>query len=193
LAHQLARQLIEQAALTAPEGWQVAPCEGEAPVLCISDGQENIGYAELLIFPLSSYTPDQPVVAAASEVPADVSDYTDEDRARAREALVALAEEHLAVIAEDRAITYPDDTVTPLPMEAVQMGVLPALALGFVRTNEAGEVQERYLNVAAFDRQFVYWFGANYDPANISTFVSDAAVSQFAPFFYEIAADLSIE
>lgn len=186
----LAQQLIEQAALAAPDGWQVQPCEGEAPIFCVSDGQENVGYAELLLFPLTSYDADHPINTTASQLPDDVSAYTDDDILTARQALLKLAEEHLAIIANDRAITTPDDTFTPLPMDPVQMGLLPGLAFGFVRTNEADQVQERYLNVAAFDQQFIYWFGINYDPGNISTFVSDEAVSQFAPFFHQIAAGL---
>jgi hypothetical protein len=188
----LARQLIEQAAPSAPDGWEVQPCEGEAAILCISDGQENVGYAELLLFPLTSYDADHPIHAASSALPSDISAYTDEHIAAARQALMALAEEHLAVIADDRAITFPNDSFTPLPMEPAQMGVLPALAFGFVRTDGAGQVQERYLNVAAFDQHFIYWFGINYDPANVSTFTSDEALIQFAPFFSQIAASLPI-
>jgi hypothetical protein len=77
-------------------------------------------------------------------------------------------------------------------MDPVQMGQLPALTFGFVRTNGGRQVQERYLNVAAFDQQFIYWFGTNYDPGNVSTFVSDEALSQFAPFFHQIASSLPI-
>jgi hypothetical protein len=188
----LARQLIEQVDLTPPEGRRVEPCEGEAPVLCISDGQQNMGYAELLIFPLSSYPEDHPVRLAAEALPADPAAYTAEQETAVQQALTALAEEHLAVIAADRAITYPNDTFTPLPAEAAQMGALPALSFGFVHTNQADEVVERYLNIAAFDRRFIYWFGVNYDPANVSTFVSDTAVTQFAPFFLQIAASLPL-
>jgi hypothetical protein len=188
----LARQLIEQVDLTPPEGRRVEPCEGEAPVLCISDGQQNMGYAELLIFPLSSYPEDHPVRLAAEALPADPAAYTAEQETAVQQALTALAEEHLAVIAADRAITYPNDTFTPLPAEAAQMGALPALSFGFVHTNQADEVVERYLNIAAFDRHFIYWFGVNYDPANVSTFVSDTAVTQFAPFFLQIAASLPL-
>ena len=72
------------------------------------------------------------------------------------------------------------------------MGALPALTFGFTRANSDGAVQERYLNVAAFDQQFLYWFGISYDPVYVSSFVSDAAVSQFTPFFHQIAASLPI-
>lgn len=188
----LARQLIEQVVLAAPEGWQVEPCEGEAAVLCISDGEENVGYAELLIFPLNSYDAEHPVRLTAETLPADSTTYTAEQETAVQQALTALAEEHLDVIAADRAITYPDDTFTPLPIEPAQMGGQPALTLGFVHTDDSETAVERYVNVATFDRQFIYWFGINFDPANVSTFVSVTAVTQFTPFFLQTAASLPL-
>lgn len=188
----LARQIIEQVDLTPPEGRRVEPCEGEAAVLCVNDGQENLGYAELLIFPLTGYAEDHPVRLVTDDLPADPTTYTADQAAAVQQALTALAKEHLDIIAADRIITYPNDTFTQLPLEPTRMGALSALTFGFVHTNEAGEVVERYLNVAAFDRQFIYWLGINYDPANVSTFVSDTLIIQFAPFFLEIAASLPI-
>lgn len=190
--HKLARQIIDQAELSTPDGWQVQPCEGEAPLLCIGNGQEHVGYAELLVFPLAGYDDDHPVRLAAGNLPVDGTSYTAEQRAAALKALNALADEHLDIIAADRAITYPDDTITPLEREPAQMGGLPALAFGFVHTDQAEEVVERYRYVAAFDKQFIYWFGMTYDPAHVSTFVSDEAVTEFAPVFRQIAAALPI-
>ncbi len=187
-----ARQILELAAITAPIEWQVTPCEGEVAVLCIGDGQENIGYAELLLSPVSGYAEDHPLRLAAAELPAEAAAYTADHNVLARQALASLAEEHLEVIAADRAITYPDDKFTPQGQEQAQMGALAALAFGFMRTNEGGTTQERYLNVAAFDKRFVYWLGINFDPSNVSSFVSDTAVIQYTPVFYEIAASLPI-
>ena len=167
-------------------------CEGEAAVLCISDDQGPVGYAELLIYPLSGYAADHPLRLAAADLPEEAAEYTADHFILARQALVALAEGYLEIIAADRAITFPDHTFTLLGQEAMQMGALPALTFGFTRANSDGAVQERYLNVAAFDQQFLYWFGISYDPVYVSSFVSDAAVSQFTPFFHQIAASLPI-
>lgn len=184
----LARQLIEQVDVTPPEGRRVEPCEGQAPLICVHDGQGNMGYVELLIFPLTSYAADHPVRLAVEALPTNPA----EQGSSVQQALTALAEEHLAVIAADRAITYPNDTFAPLPMEPAQMGALPALSFGFLHMNKAGEVVERYLNIASFDRRFIYWLGINYDPANVFTFVSDTAVTQFAPFFLKIGTSLPL-
>lgn len=188
----LARQILEQANFFKLDEWTVQPCEGDAAILCINKGSETVGFAELILYPLRGYAEDHPVRVAAVELPAAATAYTADDFNRAQQALVGLAEEYLEIFAADRAITYPEDTFTSLGQEPVQMGALPGLAFGFVHTNESGTVQERYLNIAAFDQQFIYWLGINYDPAYIPTFVSDTAVTEFTPFFYEIAAQLPI-
>lgn len=189
----LAHQILEQAVLPESESWQVQLCEGEAAVLCVSQAEKNVGFAELLIFSLTGFSEEDPIRLAAGQLAADLPAASLTGQSAAREALQAHATEYLAAIAADRAITFPEDPFIPLDVEPVQLGALPALAYGFVRTNSAGEIQERYLNVAAFDNQFIYLIGINYDPANVSTFISDTAVTQFAPLFYEIAAALPIQ
>jgi hypothetical protein len=151
-----------------------------------------VGYAELLIYPLSGYAEDHPVRQTAETLPADPAAYTAEQETAVQQALTALAEEYLDSIAADRAITYPDDTFTALPADLAQMGGLPGLTYGFVRTDSKEEVVERYISIAAFDRQFIYLFVINFDPANFSTFVSDTAVTQFTPFFLETAVSLPL-
>jgi hypothetical protein len=188
----LARQILEQSEFAAAEGWLVTPCEGEAVVLCISDEHGHVGYAELLIYPLSSYDADHPLRLATVGLPPEPADYTADHVTLARQALAALADEHLAGIAADRAITFPGDTFAPLGQEAVRMGALPALAFGFVHTDEQGAVEERYANVAAFDQQFLYWLGINYLRGNESGFTSEAALEQFTPVLYELATHLPI-
>ena len=187
-----ARRILEQTEFAAPDGWKVTVCEGEAAFVCISDGQEILGYAELLLLPLTGYADGHVLRQTAAKMPAEAAAYTADHFKLARQALVALAEEHLEVIAADRVITYPDDAFVSLGEQPAQLGALPALAFGFVRTNSEGEVQERHLNIAAFDQQFLYWFGIGYDPKYAASFVTDTAVSQFEPFLYQNAANLPI-
>lgn len=188
----LARQILEQADLSTQDDWQVALCEGEAAFLCINDGQQNVGYAELALYPLSGYQPDHPVLQAAAQLPSEASAYTADHYQLARQALISLAEENLENVTNDRAITFPEDTVTSLGMEPSQMGALPALSYGFVRTNADGEIQERYLTIAAFDQSFIYIFIITSDSANFSAFISDDALNAFTPAFYELAAKLPV-
>lgn len=188
----LADQILRQTTLPNPPGWQIERCEGEAPVLCVSDEQDNVGFVELLLYPLSGYDDDHPVQLAAQTLPTDIAALSDEQHEAVNEAVVALAGDYLDSIEADRAITFPEDTFTRLDQKEVLFGGLPALAFGFEQVNEAGEVVNRYLNVAAFDQDFIYWTAINYDPANVSTFNSDTAVTDFAPTFYELAANLAV-
>lgn len=170
---------------SAPEGWQVQPCEGEAPWLCITNGQDFVGLVELGVYPLDTHPEFQAILADLGLEPG-----VDLQPGDARAALSALAENYLDVIREDREITYPDDPFIPIGPEPVQVGQLPGVTVGFVRENSAGEVLERYLSYAAFDGHAIYWLTAPYDPANVTTFVSDEALTQFEPYLREIVAAL---
>jgi hypothetical protein len=108
-----------------------------------------------------------------------------------RAALTAQAERYLDLIEADRAFTYPDDPFTRLDPEPVMLGSLPGLAFGFMREDAIG-VAERYLNIAAYNAGVLYWFAAPYDPANVTTFISDEALLQFERYFREIAAGLQL-
>lgn len=169
----------------APEGWQVQPCEGEAPLLCVSRDQEMLGAVELGVYPLDNHTEFQAILAELGVEPG-VALPPDEAHA----ALSALAENYLAVIREDRQFTFPDDPFIPIGPEPVQVGQLPGMSVGFVHENSAGEVLERYLSYTAFDGHVIYWLTAPYDPANITTFVSDEALTEFEPYLREIVAGL---
>ena len=171
----------------APEGWQVQPCEGEAPWLCISDGQETVGLVELAVYPLDGHTEFQAILAELGLEPG-IELQPDEARA----ALSALAESYLDIIREDRQITYPDDPFIPIGPEPVQVGRLPGVAIGFIHENGDRQVVERYLNYTAFDGHTIYWITAPYDPANVTTFVSDEALTQLEPYLREIVAGLML-
>lgn len=187
-----ARELVEQTPLPTTNQWQIIPCEGEAAYFCISEAGEIIGFAELLLYPLSGYAETHIVRQTAESLPADLTKLTAADRAAIQLALTGFANEYIDIFAADRAATYPDLVFTPLTTQSVEMGGLPALSFGFKQVDQSGAVIERYINIAAFDQQMIYWLGINFDPANVSTFGSDTAVTQFVPTFYEIAANMPI-
>ncbi|HEX6385675.1 MAG TPA: hypothetical protein VF177_13475, partial [Anaerolineae bacterium] len=171
----------------APEGWQVKPCEGEAPLLCILDGEQTVGLVELNVYPLDTHTDFQAILADLGLEPG-----TELEPEEARAALADLAEQYFDVIEADRQVTYPDDAFIHIEPEPVRVGEMPGLAFGFVRENAAGEVQERYLSFNAFDGRVIYWLTAPYDPANITTFVSDEILTQFEPYLRDVVAGLKL-
>jgi hypothetical protein len=176
----------------APEGWMVQPCEGEAALLCISNGQQTIGAAELLINPLDTNPEFQAFLEEQGITPETMPEPGEAYETAVRAALASQAEQYLDIIEADRQITYPDDPFNRLESEPVLLGELPGLAFGFTREDASGAIEERYLNIAAYDRGVLYWLAAPYDPANVTTFTSDEALLEFEPYLREIAAGLRL-
>src|SRR5687767_11693893 len=49
----------------APEGWNVQPCPGDAPFLCVSEGVQNIGFVNLSSYPLQTLPEFQKMLSDA--------------------------------------------------------------------------------------------------------------------------------
>lgn len=112
------------ATVTLDNGWRVGHCEGEAPFLCVSDGDRLLGSVEYGSYPLS----DDLAVALAE--------------GRLVEALEArIAEQHEA-IAADRAIGCgPDYEYVALPAQRTTVGGEPAVVYGFSGVVDGREVE----------------------------------------------------
>jgi hypothetical protein len=176
----------------APEGWTVQPCKGETALLCVADEQETIGAAELLINPLDTNPEFQAFLEEQGIMPDVTPEAGEAYETAVRAALTSQAERYLDIIEADREFTYPDDPFTRLGPKPVLLGGLPGLAFGFTREGASGAIEERYLNIAAYDRGVLYWFSAPFDPNNITTFISDEALLEFEPYFREIAAGVRL-
>jgi hypothetical protein len=158
----------------------------------VSDGQESVGAAELLFTALDTHPDFQAILAENGLEPGTTPQPGEAYESAIRAALTALAEQYLAVIEADRQATYPNDTFVRLEPEPTQVGQLPGLTFGFRREDASGMVAERYLNYAAYDQGVLYWLGAQYDPANVTTFVSNEVLTEFEPYLREIVAGLNL-
>jgi hypothetical protein len=176
----------------APADWMVQPCEGEAALLCISDEQQAIGTAELLITPLDTNPEFQAFLEEQGITPNATPEAGEAYETAVRAALAAQAGHYLDIIEADREFTYPDDPFNRLEPEPALLGELPGLAFGFTREDASGVVSERYLNIATYDRGVLYWLAAPFDPGNVTTFDSDEALLEFEPYLREIAAGLRL-
>lgn len=190
--YELGADLVKETALPDTDPWHIAPCEGFTPLFCVTGPDGESGFVELLTLPLENQPEFLSMFYSAGLTPGQEPESGDDYAAAAREALAALADFHLDRVEEDRAISYPEGTFTRLETRPVLLGSLPALAFGFVHTDVDGNVVERYLDIAAFDRTVLYWLGANSDPANFTNFNSDAALLEFAPYLPEVAAGIPV-
>jgi hypothetical protein len=189
----LARYLLNSIPqpIAAPDGWEIYPCEGMAPLLCIQTGEE-VGSSELGVYALRTY-PDFYPILEEHGIPFGSIDV--ESQAYQEGARPAL-EEHIArfidSMAEDRRIGRPQWNFIPLEVEPIQFGELPGLQFGFIMTDSDGVVHERVLSHAAFDESHIYFFVAVYDPDALWALPSDEVLLTFEPYLRAIIADLPL-
>lgn len=110
------------ASLTLPGGWTVERCEGDAPLLCVLDGDRQVGFLERGGFAL----------------PAD----------HGGDALTYLRrqmDDYVADMRDDRANGCPDLTFEPIPAIDVTVAGHPGIRGGFRLVDDSGREVERHL------------------------------------------------
>lgn len=111
-----------------PEGWSVVACEGDAPLLCATEGDADPAVVEHLPLPLPGFPELQQDLAAG--VPPRV-------------ALAAEADRFHAVFREDRQMGCPAGwTYAPLATRGAVVGGLPGITYGFTVTDVDGRLVE---------------------------------------------------
>jgi hypothetical protein len=94
----------------------------------------------------------------------------------------------------DRRITYGRTRIyTPVAAEDAQVGSIRGVSYGFVLTDQAGTVRERYLNYAAFDGTRLYVLSAaHYRTLDEPAFRSDEDLRRFEPYLPKLVAGLRL-
>jgi hypothetical protein len=113
--------------------WTVEDCEGDAPILCVMDGDRVVGTVEYLQFPAEGET----------DLRARAADYYD-------------------TFEEDRGHAYGDDhTFTAFEPRDVTVGGQPGLRYGFTVTASDGLVAERHVIYATVRGDSIHVVGAS--------------------------------
>lgn len=95
------------------DGWIVAACEGDAPLLCVEREGELVGVVEAQTFPTATLDMFDPDAAAEAN-------------------LLALAADFIEVFEEDRAIGCGADyRINPVPADPFVLGNSPGIVYGF--------------------------------------------------------------
>ena len=103
-------------AVVLPNGWTVTHCEGDAPLLCVTDGDRHVGLVELTAYPTDG---------TSVTLPERVEDF-------------------LGTMRDDRAAGCgADHRVPALPTTAAELGGEPAVHYGFDGRGADGIVHER--------------------------------------------------
>jgi hypothetical protein len=188
----------------APALWAVRPCQGDAPFLCITDGQERVGAVTLYLSHLEALEAPPPGAPPASDAsladllrqqgltPGAIDPRNPEHASKIAAAMRAFVEQYHRTVERDRQASAPGLTYTRLATEPAQIGSIPGLRYGFALTDQAGTVRERYLNYAAFDGTLLYVLVAQYDGGTESAFRSDEELRRFEPYLTKLVAGLRL-
>jgi hypothetical protein len=176
-------------------GWNVAPCEGNAPLLCVSSKKELLGTVELAVYPLENLPQFQKMLSDAGITPrVKENDQNPQYRTKLATALKAWVDDHYAVLAKDRQATYGKDItfLTQLPQK-VDIARLQGMYYGFAGIKRGGGIQERHVGYITFDDKSVYVITSAFDPTSVTgKFDKLENFQNFEPYLNAIAKNMNL-
>ncbi|HIK45463.1 MAG TPA: hypothetical protein IGR64_11345 [Leptolyngbyaceae cyanobacterium M65_K2018_010] len=164
-------------AVSAPDHWQVEPCENPA-LLCVRANGEILGTVERLSYPLSEANwPGEPPKTPEAQ----------------RQFLAAWVADHYTAIRRDRAGADPNLQFSAAAPTPARVGSLPGLRYGYTITHPNGVVFDRTVGYVATDGEQVYVFVTGVisgDPTGSFSNAEDLAT--FAPHLASLMEDLRL-
>jgi len=181
--------------IVVPNGWQVAPCQGNAPFLCVSSKGEVLGSVEIGIYQVSKDVNFQKHLANAGIPFGSKVDYKNSgNQTKVITALKAWAEDYYASLSKDRLKGYGNQIIfSTHPLEEVSIGKLPGIRYGFTGIKQEGGLQEQYISYAAFDGTALYIISTAFDPGAVTgKFEKLENLVIFQPYLNAIAENLNL-
>jgi len=180
---------------TAPNNWLVLPCEGNAPLLCVSTQGKLLGTVEIGVYPLAKNPDFQKKLEAVGIPAASKVDYqSPKYQTQVLTALKAWVTDYYTVISKDRQVSYKNETIfSTHPPQTVKIGKLPGIRYGFAGLKRQGGVKEQHISHVTFDGTALYVITSAFDPASKTgkfDKLEDWAI--FQPYLYAIASDLHL-
>ncbi|MEH2059180.1 MAG: hypothetical protein V7K97_24110 [Nostoc sp.] len=179
----------------APTNWQVAACEGNAPLLCISSKGKLLGTVEINVYPLANNEDFRKKLLAAGIATGSQADYqSSKYQTQVLPALKAWVADHYAAFAKDRQGKYGKQiTFSAYPPQPVPVGKLQGIRYGFAELKQQGGVEEQHIGHVAFDGSKLYVITTAFDPGTqTGKFEKLEDLAIFQPYLYAIASDLHL-
>ncbi|MFN6563312.1 MAG: hypothetical protein RMY28_026445 [Nostoc sp. ChiSLP01] len=180
---------------TAPTNWQVAVCNGNAPLLCVSSKGKVLGTVEISIYPLEKIPDFQKKLVAAGIPSGSQVDYqSSKYQTQLLTALKAWVADKYTAFAKDRQVQYGREIIfSDYPTQPVPVGKLQGIRYGFAGLNQQGGVQEEHIGHVAFDGTRLYVITTAFDSGTqTGKFEKLEHLAIFQPYLYAIAADLRL-
>lgn len=178
-----------------PPGWEVIPCEGNSPLLCVSSQGRLLGTVEIGVYPLADYPKFQQKLINAGILPDFQPDHhSPEYQNKLLTALQAWVADVNETILRDRQQTFNNKIIfSAYPPQPASVGKLPGLSYGFVGIKPEGGVQELHISHVTFDGHNLYVMTTAFDSNSVTgKFDELENLAIFQPYFAAIAANLNL-
>jgi hypothetical protein len=180
---------------TVPNGWQIAPCPGNAPLLCVSSQRKVLGTVEIGVYPVSKEPNFQKHLTEAGIPFGTQPDYKNFDnQTQVLTALKAWAADYYTSVSQDRQKGYGNKiTFSTHPIQEVSVGKLPGISYGFTSIKQEGSLEEQHLSHAAYDGTSLYVINTSFDPGGeTGKFDKLENLLIFQPYYDAIAENLNL-
>ncbi|MBU7587055.1 MAG: hypothetical protein KAF91_30100 [Nostoc sp. TH1S01] len=181
--------------IVVPNSWQVVPCQGTAPLLCVSAKGEVLGTVEISVSQVSKNPNFQKHLADAGIPFGSKLDYKNSaNHSKAIAALKAWAGDYYASLSKDRQKGNGNKIIfSTHPLEEISISQLPGIRYGFTGIKAEGGLQEQYLSYVAFDGNALYIISTAFDPGAVTgKFEKLENLVIFQPYLDAIAENLNL-
>ncbi|MCV3217536.1 hypothetical protein OGM63_29185 [Plectonema radiosum NIES-515] len=178
-----------------PPGWKVAPCEGNAPLLCISSQGKVLGTVEMQIYPLANQPNFQKMLVAAGIPPgAKVDLQSPNYQTQVLTALSSWVADHYTVLSKDlKSADGVSISFSPQSPQQVPFGMLHGMRYSFTGIQQGGKLYQQNLGYVAFDGASLYVIQTAFDPAaKTGKFEKSENLEPFESYLSAIVADLRL-
>jgi hypothetical protein len=179
----------------APNGWQIAACQGNAPLLCVSSKGEVLGTVEIGVYQVSNNPNFQKHLTEAGIPFGTQLDYQNaSNQTKVITALKGWVADYYTSLLQDRQKAYGNKVAfSTHPLEEVTVGKLSGIRYGFTGIKQEGGLQEQHISHVAYDGTVLYVISTSFDPGAVTgKFGKLENLLIFQPYYYAIAENLNL-
>jgi hypothetical protein len=180
---------------SVPDGWQVAPCQENGALLCVSAQGQRLGTVEIQTYPVSN-NPEFQKHLQESGIPfgSPVNYQNQEDRVKVIRALQGwVADFYTNLTKNPPGADSGKVIVSTYPPQQVTIGKLPGIRYGFVALKTDGGVQQQHIGHVTYDGTKLYVITTSFAPgAGGGKFAKLENLAVFQPYLYAIAQNLNL-
>ncbi|QLE57646.1 hypothetical protein [Nostoc sp. TCL26-01] len=180
---------------SAPNGWEIIPCEGNEPLLCVSAKGVSLGTVAAELYPAQNDPNFQKHLTESSIPLGSKLDYQNPtSQTKLVKALQSWVADSYTAFAKNHQAKYGNKVIfSNYPPQQVTIGQLPGMRYGFVGIKPEGGIQEQYIGYVTYDGTTLYVINTSFNPASITgKFANLEDLGVFQPYLSAIAENLNL-